>query len=277
MVLASQSLGGDVIVPLTQLLSSPQSPQQLSSSSSPSSYLATLPRVTRKLFRSEANLPRAVSTPKLNDRQPPRPDINEDNFDPATIGLESNPGIVRFEFRDYPESVFDLTMENTNIQHSYHEVERREGGGNYLRNSSFLDGRTSVSLRRSPAVRRKKLLRGLSRSADSVIDEKPRELEVMGRGRDVIDLVGGDMLMQESADHSDAEDNQDGKDAESNSEDKMNEKKDELTESDFEEEEEDDDDDGEEENDEDEGEEDDEDYSDSSNTICMSSDSETEV
>ena len=29
MVLASQSLGGDVIVPLTQLLSSPQSPQQV--------------------------------------------------------------------------------------------------------------------------------------------------------------------------------------------------------------------------------------------------------
>ena len=84
-------------------------------------------------------------------------------------------------------------------------------------------------------------------------------------------------FLQESADHSDAEDNQDGKDAESNSEDKMNEKKDELMESDFEEEEEDDDDDGEEEDDEDEGEEDDEDYSDSSNTICMSSDSETEV
>jgi len=249
-----------------QLLSSPQSP--LSSSSSPSSYLATLPRVTRRLFRSEANLPRAVSTPKLNDRHPPRPDINEDNFDPATIGLESNPGIVRFEFRDYPESVFDLTTDNTNIQHSYHEVERREGGGNYLPNFSFLDGRTSVSLRRSPAVRRKKLLRGLSRSADSVIDEKPRDLvswEVLGRGCDVIDLVGGDILMQESADHSDSEDNEEG-----NIEDKTEGGLNEKMESDLDKEEDDDD--------EEEGEEDDDDdYSDSSNTICMSSDSETEV
>merc|ERR1712192_55966 len=241
--MARQSSGGDVS--LTQLLSSPQSPQQspLSSSSSPSSYLATLPRVTRRLFRSEANLPRAVSTPKLNDRQPPRPDINEDNFDPATIGLESNPGIVRFEFRDYPDSVFDLTTDNTNIQHSYHE--------------------TSVSLRRSPAVRRKKLLRGLSRSADSVIDEKPRYLEVLGRGCDVIALVGGDILTQESADHSDSEDNEERNIG-------LNEKKDESMESDLDEEEDDDD-------EEEEGEEDDDDYSDSSNTICMSSDSETEV
>merc|ERR1712192_89347 len=232
--MARQSSGGDVS--LTQLLSSPQSPQQspLSSSSSPSSYLATLPRVTRRLFRSEANLPRAVSTPKLNDRHPPRPDINEDNFDPATIGLESNPGIVRFEFRDYPDSVFDLTTDNTNIQHSYHE--------------------TSVSLRRSPAVRRKKLLRGLSRSADSVIDEKPRDLEVMGRGRDVIDLVGGDILMQESADHSDSEDNEE-RNIEDEREDGLNEKKDELMESDLDEEEDDD---------EEEEEEDDNDCSDSS-------------
>merc|ERR1712192_302430 len=261
--MARQSSGGDVS--LTQLLSSPQSPQQspLSSSSSPSSYLATMPRVTRRLFRSEANLPRAVSTPKLNDRQPPRPDINEDNFDPATIGLESNPGIVRFEFRDYPDSVFDLTTDNRNIQHCYDEVERREGGGNHLRNSSFLGGRTSVSLRRSPAVRRKKLLRGLSRSADSVIDEKPRDLEVLGRGCDVIALVGGDILTQESADHSDSEDNEERNIG-------LNEKKDESMESDLDEEEDDDD-------EEEEGEEDDDDYSDSSNTICMSSDSETEV
>ena len=106
------------ILTSTQVLSSTLSP--VSPSSSPSSYLATLPRVTRRLFRwtlhtlyfmfvvfprnltslsadsdtrkihlklylpirfkiypnlkfrSEANLPRAVSTPRLNERQPPR-------------------------------------------------------------------------------------------------------------------------------------------------------------------------------------------------------------
>ena len=89
-----------------------------------------------------------------------RPNINEDNFDPATIGLESSPSIVRyrpychhhtynyqyqhhhlimvflfffawfapfhfrfrFEFTDYPESVFDLTNKSS-IQTGYHEVD----------------------------------------------------------------------------------------------------------------------------------------------------------
>ena len=40
------------------------------------------------------------------------------------VSISDSNVISRFEFRDYPESVFDLTLDNTNIQHSYHEVMR---------------------------------------------------------------------------------------------------------------------------------------------------------
>ena len=42
-------------------------------------------------------------------------DINEDNFDPATIGLENNPGIVRY----YPHTHHH---ENYDYRHDFHVI-----------------------------------------------------------------------------------------------------------------------------------------------------------
>ena len=78
----------------------------------------TLPRVTRKLFRSEIQLNR--STGNLNKIDKDKATFNlphnwqdDDMFDPGMFGLLENPGVLRMEFDDYPDTCYNRDTEET--------------------------------------------------------------------------------------------------------------------------------------------------------------------
>ena len=72
-----------------------------------SSYFGTLPRATRKLFKSELYLSKSES--QLNKERPKfvLPDNwrDDDMFDPGQFGLLDIPGVLRMDFDDYPDEV----------------------------------------------------------------------------------------------------------------------------------------------------------------------------
>ena len=78
-----------------------------------SSYFGTLPKATRRLFRSDLYLNKS----ETNLRQHKLPDnwLQEDVFDPGLFGLLENPGVLRMDFDDYPDSVFE-SMEQSNVE-----------------------------------------------------------------------------------------------------------------------------------------------------------------
>ena len=87
-----------------------------------SSYFGTLPRATRKLFQSEYYLNKWDSNTKLDRVVLPDNWRDDDTFDPGVFGLLDNPGVLRIEFDDYPESVYSQPMdEEDGIEEMYDE------------------------------------------------------------------------------------------------------------------------------------------------------------
>ena len=76
-----------------------------------SSYFGTLPRATRKLFQSEYYLNKWDSNTKLDRVVLPDNWRDEDTFDPGVFGLLDNPGVLRTDFDDYPESVYGQPLD----------------------------------------------------------------------------------------------------------------------------------------------------------------------
>ena len=72
-----------------------------------SSYFGTLPRATRKLFKSELYLSKSESQLNKDKLKFLLPDNwRDDNvFDPGQFGLLDNPGVLRMDFDDYPDAV----------------------------------------------------------------------------------------------------------------------------------------------------------------------------
>ena len=73
-----------------------------------SSYFGTLPRATRKLFKSELYLYKSESQLNKEKARLLLPDNWRDDevFDPGQFGLLDNPGVIRMDFDDYPDSVW---------------------------------------------------------------------------------------------------------------------------------------------------------------------------
>ena len=113
-----------------------------------SSYFGTLPRATKRLFKSELSLYKSDSNLKLDKYKFLLPDdwIDEDKFDPGQFGLVEDPGVLRFEFDDYPDSVYESMSDVTDgmednhsrdldwIRKSYEglDLERNRGDTSYL-------------------------------------------------------------------------------------------------------------------------------------------------
>ena len=72
-----------------------------------SSYFGTLPRATRKLFKSELYLNKSESQLNKEKLKFVLPDNwrDEESFDPGLFGLLDNPGVLRMDFDDYPDEV----------------------------------------------------------------------------------------------------------------------------------------------------------------------------
>lgn len=102
-----------------------------------SSYFGTLPKATKRLFKSELNLYKSDSNLRLDKYKFVLPDDfkDEDKFDPGLLGLVEDPGVMRFEFDDYPDSVYEsgpddmdgiqdhLRREHEWIRKSYEELD----------------------------------------------------------------------------------------------------------------------------------------------------------
>jgi len=87
-----------------------------------SSYFGTLPRATRRLFQSELSLYKSESNLKLDKYKFILPDdwMDEEKFDPGQYGLVEDPGVLRFEFDDYPDSVYEsMTDVIDGVQDTY--------------------------------------------------------------------------------------------------------------------------------------------------------------
>lgn len=78
-----------------------------------SSYFGTLPRATRKLFKSELYLSKSESQLNKDKLKFLLPDNwrDDDIFDPGQFGLLDNPGVLRMDFDDYPDAVTGVREE----------------------------------------------------------------------------------------------------------------------------------------------------------------------
>ena len=78
----------------------------------------------RRLFRSEVNLHKADSQATLRSERSKvqlQPDWQEeDKLEPGLFGLLEDPGVLRLEFSDYPDSVFETEdlRHNQDITHN---------------------------------------------------------------------------------------------------------------------------------------------------------------
>ena len=77
------------------------------------SYFGTLPRATRKLFKSELYLSKSESQLHKERTKFVLPDNwrDDDIFDPGQFGLLDIPGVLRMDFDDYPDEVIGIKVQ----------------------------------------------------------------------------------------------------------------------------------------------------------------------
>ena len=84
-----------------------------------SSYFGTLPKATKRLFKSELSLYKSDSNLRLDKIKFSLPENwrDEEMFDPGQFGLLDDPGVLRLDFDDYPDSVFSDVVDSIPEHH----------------------------------------------------------------------------------------------------------------------------------------------------------------
>jgi len=79
-----------------------------------SSYFGTLPKATKRLFKSELSLYKSDSNLRLDKIKFSLAENwrDEEIFDPGQFGLLDDPGVLRLDFDDYPDSVYDHVVDS---------------------------------------------------------------------------------------------------------------------------------------------------------------------
>ena len=92
-----------------------------------SSYFGTLPKATKRLFKSDLNLYKSDSNLRLDKLKVALPEdwFEDDKFDPGLFGLLEDPGVLRLEFDDYPDTVWQNNPNIENIGIESHEWIRK--------------------------------------------------------------------------------------------------------------------------------------------------------